>query len=1080
MSAASPIVGQIIGHYRVVEHIGAGGMGVVYRARDEQLNRDVALKVLAPGTLADDAARKRFRQEAQTLARLNHPNVATVHEFFTQDGVDYLVTEYIPGVTLDARLKKGPVPERDVLQLGAQLAEGLDDAHQQGVVHRDLKPGNLRLTQTGRLKILDFGLARFIEPEGDLVQTGTISRSHAVTGTLPYMAPEQLQGQRADARSDLWAAGAVLYEMATGKRAFPEAYTPLLVDAILHKAPQPPAAVNPQVSSGLASVILKSLSKDPAQRYQSAQELREDLQRLTTGLTPVAAAPRGWAWWAAAAMVALVAISVATYFTARRQRAASPSGAAPVKSRHSVAVLGFKNLSGNSDKMWLSTALSEMLTTELSAGEQLRTVSGEDVARARIDLSLSDSDSYAKDTLGRVRKNLGADYVVLGSYLDMGKESGGQIRLDLHLQDAAAGETIASVSETGTEADLLELVSRAGTDLRAKLGVAEVTPADVAAVKASLSSNPEAVRLYSEGLVKLRLFDALAARTLLEQAVAADPAYALAHSALADAWSTLGYDERAKQEAKKAFELSAGLSREEKLWVEGRYRENTKDWNAAIDRYRTLFSFAPDNIDYGLRLVQAQTKASKLADAKLVLAALRKLPPPMRDDPRIDLAEASIAESSGDFKQEQLAAARATAKGKEQGARLLTARALRTEAWAHVNLGQHSEATSKAEQARLLYEAAGDHNGVAGALNVQGTVLLNQGGLAGATRIYNQELAIYRQVGNESGVALALNNIGAVLLQQGDLAGAGKILAQTLSVFREVGDRYSEGYTLNNMATAAMSEGKLQEAKRLYEQALEIFQQIGEKDGAAYAWVDLGTTYQQLGDLPGARKFYELALDASRETGDKAITGYALFGLGDLALLEANFPQARKAYSDALSVRNEMGDKGAVAESRLALAEASIEEGHPSEAESAVREAREEFRREKADDDEIISNAVLVRALRVQGKLSDALHEMETTQGLSAKTQNPAVRLKFAIEAARVRAASGQTAQARKELESALAEATKVGLFIYQLESRLAIAEVELKSGQGAAARAHLDALEKEGRSKGFGLLAKKAAAARS
>src|SRR2546426_6436811 len=214
MTAPFQLVGQVLGHYRIIEQIGAGGMGIVYRAHDEQLDRDVALKVLFAGMLADESARKRFRKEALALAKLNHPNIETVFEFGNDDGVDFLVTEYIPGITLDAKLAAGPLAETEVVRLGTQLAEGLAAAHEQGGIYRDLKPGNLRLTPDGRLKILDFGLARLVEPEGGIAITASLTQSQ-VTGTLPYMAPEQLRDERVDARSDIWAAGTVLYEMST-------------------------------------------------------------------------------------------------------------------------------------------------------------------------------------------------------------------------------------------------------------------------------------------------------------------------------------------------------------------------------------------------------------------------------------------------------------------------------------------------------------------------------------------------------------------------------------------------------------------------------------------------------------------------------------------------------------------------------------------------------------------------------------------------------------------------------------------------------------------------------------------------
>jgi serine/threonine protein kinase len=209
------MIGQTVSHYRIVEKIGAGGMGEVYRARDEHLDRDVAIKVLPPGTLGDESARKHFRKEALVLSKLNHPSIATIHDFDTQQGVDLLVMEYIPGITLSDKLANRPLPEKEVINLGTQLAEGLSAAHEHGVVHRDLKPGNLRLTDDGRLKILDFGLAKLRLPVTLSAATESMSETQGVAGTLPYMMPEQILGGDVDARTDIHAAGEVLYEMAT-------------------------------------------------------------------------------------------------------------------------------------------------------------------------------------------------------------------------------------------------------------------------------------------------------------------------------------------------------------------------------------------------------------------------------------------------------------------------------------------------------------------------------------------------------------------------------------------------------------------------------------------------------------------------------------------------------------------------------------------------------------------------------------------------------------------------------------------------------------------------------------------------
>ncbi len=282
MLAPSITVGQLVGHYRIVEKIGGGGQGEVFRAHDERFDRDVALKILPIKALSDDAARKRFRQEAQAVGKLSHPNIATAFYFGEENGIDFLVTEYISGARLDEKLAHGPLPEPMLLELGMELASGLEAAHREGIIHRDLKPGNLRVTENGQLKILDFGLAELIDPGTDVAMAETVTLTMTLTGTLPYMAPEQFDGV-SDQRTDLWAAGVVLYELATGQLPFPQTQLQRLKDAIRREEPKSPREVNPAISLGLEAVILRALQKDPKRRYQTAKALHDDLARVAAG-----------------------------------------------------------------------------------------------------------------------------------------------------------------------------------------------------------------------------------------------------------------------------------------------------------------------------------------------------------------------------------------------------------------------------------------------------------------------------------------------------------------------------------------------------------------------------------------------------------------------------------------------------------------------------------------------------------------------------------------------------------------------------------------------------------------------------
>jgi serine/threonine protein kinase len=266
--------------YRISKKIGSGGMGEVYLARDGQLDREVAIKVLPPGTLADESARKLFRKEALALSRLNHPNIAIIHDFGRQNDVDFLVMEYIPGITLSDKIAAGPLTEKEIARLGTQLAQGLVAAHEHGVIHRDLKPGNVRVTPDGRLKVLDFGLAKALSPGSSNSSTESSTHLHGAAGTLPYMAPEQLQEGNVDARSDIYAAGMVLYEMATGRRPFEFKSAASLISEILHSPPPPPGRLRLTISPRLEEIILKCLEKEPENRYQSANDLQIDLRRL--------------------------------------------------------------------------------------------------------------------------------------------------------------------------------------------------------------------------------------------------------------------------------------------------------------------------------------------------------------------------------------------------------------------------------------------------------------------------------------------------------------------------------------------------------------------------------------------------------------------------------------------------------------------------------------------------------------------------------------------------------------------------------------------------------------------------------
>ena len=427
----------------------------------------------------------------------------------------------------------------------------------------------------------------------------------------------------------------------------------------------------------------------------------------------------------------------------------------------------------------LSTALSDWLSAELAAGDQLRTIPAEDVARMKVDLALPEVDSLGKDTLQRIRRDVGSDWVVVGSYASLRGTSGGDVRVDIRLQDAATGETIATLSEAGSESDLFKLISNAGEHLRAKLDIHSITPEQQAEVAVTLPSNRGAARFYAEGMDKLRNFDALAAQKLLLKAIALEPNDALLHSALASAWLKLGHDANAMAEAKKAVELSSSLPWTERSLILARQSEVSNRWEKAIETYRLLFEFYPDRIDYGLALVHAQVKAGKGTAAGETVFALRRLHPSLGDESSIDLAEADAADSQGDLKKALDLANKGAEKARLMGASVLLAHALTMRADELRGLGRLSEAAEAVNESTRLFATIGDRDALARTQAMGAHLLEFQGDYLAASKTYEASLLTFRSIGDREGIARELNNIAVERKQLGGSKGGTEELSRS-------------------------------------------------------------------------------------------------------------------------------------------------------------------------------------------------------------------------------------------------------------------------------------------------------------
>jgi len=559
------LVGRTLGHYSILAKIGSGGMGVVYRARDEHLDREVAIKVLDPGTVADEGARKHLRKEALALSKLNHPNVATIHDFDTHQGVDFLVMEYIPGITLSDKLAARSLPESEVLRLGIQLAEGLSAAHERGVVHRDLKPGNLRLTDDGRLKILDFGLAKLRASTAASAATETLSETHVMAGTLPYMAPEQMQGGEIDARTDIHAAGAVLYEMATGQRPFAMLQRSELMAAILRRSPRPATTLNPRLSPELERIIAKCLEKDPENRYQSARELAIDLRRMQTGVlsgSQPAARPARWrsakSWGLGLGILASVILVLIGFNIGNwRQRVLGHGEGRRIES---LAVLPVKNFSGDTAQEFFADGMTDALIAGLAQIKAVKVISRTSVMQYK----------DAKKSLPQIARELGVDGIVEASVM----RSGGRVRVTAQLIDARQDRHLWANNYEREMTDVLalqsELVQTIADQIRA-----ELTPQESERFQTTRRVDPEVYEATLKGKATLeyatREEQVRHAVELFQKATDRDPTYAPAWAGLGDSLWTLaeyGYEfvapvevrDKAIAAADRALELDANLA----------------------------------------------------------------------------------------------------------------------------------------------------------------------------------------------------------------------------------------------------------------------------------------------------------------------------------------------------------------------------------------------------------------------------------------------------------------------------------------------------------------------------------------
>jgi len=592
--------GAKLGPYEILGTLGVGGVGEVYRARDTLLKRDVAIKVLAGSYSRDPEKLRQFQQEAEAAAALNHPNILSIYQIGEQDGVPYIVTELLHGKTLREHRGTAALPCEKVLDYARQIAHGLAAAHAKRVVHRDLKPDNLFVTDDGRVKILDFGLAELMPAElpsdANAPTAEQMAEPGKVIGTLRYMSPEQVRGHKADARSDIFAFGAILYEMLAGKRAFQGATYADVIGAIIKESPPPLSQTVADIPPGLERIVFRCLEKNPAERFQSASDLAFALEALTdtqgTIRPPVGvmAAPTRTSWpnavWFLGAAVVLLILTLRFW----PSRSSSP----PTHAIRSIVVLPFQNVSGDPSQDYFVEGMTDEVTTELANIGALQVVSRTSAMRYKT----------ATKTLPQIAQELKVDGVIEGSVL----RSGGTVRITTQLVEAKSDKQLWARSYTRELRDVVQLQSELAHDIAEEIRIT-VTPQEQQRLAATRTVDPQAYEAYLKGRFhwnKETPESLREARKYFEQAISVDPKYAPAYAGLADFyWATdeLKPQEAmrlAKQNALKALDLDNELAEGHKTLAMVKFYADW-DWAGAETEFRRALELNP-NYSEGHRL----------------------------------------------------------------------------------------------------------------------------------------------------------------------------------------------------------------------------------------------------------------------------------------------------------------------------------------------------------------------------------------------------------------------------------------------------------------------------------------------
>ena len=1044
----------LAGRYEIARTLGEGGMGAVYQAKDLELNRMVALKVIRPELAKNPAIIDRFKQELLLSQRVTHRNVIRIYDLGEGDGVKFITMEFIEGHDLRSLIfERKTFPPEEAVGIMEQVCLALDSAHSVGVIHRDLKPQNIMLDGAGRVLVMDFGLARTLEGDG-MTQTG------ALVGTMEYMSPEQALAQDLDQRSDLFSAGLIFYEMLTGQMPFrADSALASLIKRTQERA-APISSHGAPFPENLSKIVSKCLERDPAARYQSAKELLIDLQawggKLAAGAVHFESV-KPWGqdipWPKIGVGVAALVLAAVGFVYRGKLFAPSQLKQAAVVQAPSLAILPFYNASGDGALDWLGPSLGDMLSTGVGQSSHLRAISPDRLQQVMHDLRIAPGTEIDAATLRRIAEFANADMVVSGKYT----KQGNQIRIDATLQNLKKnGAPVPLQAQAQSQQDVSSAVDRLAEGIRQNLALSPDLVKELQAQSyRPTSKSVDALRDYNQGVQLMRQANNLEALKRLQSAVKEDPEFALAYSKLGEVYSALGYDSDAEQASQRAMDLSQDMPLSAKYFIEASHARVIKDTIKAIAAYENLEKSFPDNQDVLFALGHLYEDAGNLDKAREHYGDVLKA-----DGKNVDalLAMGRVEIKAGNPQAglESLGKAENLAvefDNLEQQALILQAIGI-----AYQDLNKPTEALRNFNDSIEINQKLGQKRGVAASMTMIAQVDESLGKTDDALKSYNQALQLRRDIGAKKEVGDTLINIASLYYDRGLYDKALPMFKEALQIQRDAGDEANLAMCLNNIGSVYQAKGQSEDALTYFQQALQLREKQNVPADLSETLGNLGGAYVSLGQYDQAMTSYMRALDLNHKSNDNRGAAVVSMAMGQMFQAQGRMGPAVGALQDAVNGLKAAGEKGAaMASAWIALADALARAGRGSEAGKALDEARNIV-------PDLKSDALSAALLNAEGDLKfyqgdgkGAGESYDQAARLALRISDTDLTLVSKLNQAKVAISQGRAHGAVNDLKNLAQKADQQGRRSLALEASVYLGEALLQDKNGAGARTELE-----------------------